>query len=158
MKKGHKPISGSTEERFWAQVDTTGDCWLWLGMQFEDGYGAFYRDGQSRRAHRESYLMTHGSIPPEHLVCHTCDTPLCVRPLHLWSGTPAQNMDDMVSKGRSLVGERNHAARLTPDDVRAIRGLYQPGVITMAKVGERFGIPKQTVNAVVHRHVWAHID
>src|SRR5882724_7709102 len=73
-------------------------------------------------AHRIMWRLTHGEIPPDRpFVLHRCDNPLCVRPSHLFLGTHADNMKDMVRKGRSSRGERHHASKLNEDKVRAIR-------------------------------------
>lgn len=156
--QGIRPRNVSDSEWFWNHVRKTPTCWLWIGTCFTDGYGAFYRGGQARRAHRESYAMAYGSVPKGMLICHTCDTPSCVRPTHLWPGTPKANLEDMVAKGRSLVGERNHFARLTADDVRQIRSLYRPGVVTMEQVGSQFGVTRKMVHAIVRRYAWTHIE
>jgi hypothetical protein len=37
-------------------------------------------------------------------VCHSCDTPICVNPDHLFLDTPCGNQADMVKKGRARAG------------------------------------------------------
>jgi hypothetical protein len=91
---------GSPEEHFWAKVHKTDTCWLWTGLVDEDGYGRFKRDGTDFRAHRFAYKLTYGTSPAGHYVCHHCDTPLCVRPDHLFLGTAADNLADCIRKGR----------------------------------------------------------
>jgi len=96
MAKRTPPI-----ERFWAKVDKTGDCWEWTGARFHHGYGLFYESASVRtRAHRFAYETLAGPIPPGVLVLHRCDNPPCVRPEHLFLGTQADNVADMIAKGR----------------------------------------------------------
>jgi hypothetical protein len=65
-------------ERFWAKVDKSGECWIWTGGCFKNGYGEFGLDGKMRLTHRISYLWHHPlSIDlwehREICVCHRCD-------------------------------------------------------------------------------------
>ena len=90
------------EDRFWAKVDKSGDCWLWTGAIFAgNGYGQFSPAHHVNvAAHRFSWELHNGPIPDGLLVCHHCDTPLCVRLDHLFLGTASDNMQDMIRKGR----------------------------------------------------------
>jgi len=103
----------TVEERFWAKVNKQGPvayegmtpCWLWTGgddgrSAIGEGYGKFLFHGVYRRAHRVSYMLTHGPIHEGKCIMHKCDTPRCVNPDHLQPGTLSQNMQDMISKGR----------------------------------------------------------
>lgn len=98
----------AAQARFWAKVQMgrAGDCWLWRASVGRNGYGQFTwasRYGRQRPvgAHRVAYELTRGLIVGEAmLVCHTCDTPLCVNPSHLFLGTQTDNMQDASAKGR----------------------------------------------------------
>lgn len=90
-------------EAFWSRVNRggEGECWLYRGYVINSGYGQFrVRRNQSVTAHRFSYALANGEIPGGLHVCHTCDTKLCVNPAHLFLGTHADNVRDMVQKGR----------------------------------------------------------
>lgn len=51
-----------------------------------------------------SYELANSFIDDALLVLHHCDNPPCVRPEHLFQGTPQDNMDDKVTKGRAPRG------------------------------------------------------
>lgn len=91
------------QNKFWSLVDKSGECWIWTGT-IRAGYGivAIVKDGKKTTAgtHRLSYEWRHGPVPTGLFVLHSCDTPLCVNPDHLFVGTHKQNMDDMRSKHR----------------------------------------------------------
>lgn len=100
------------EDRFWSNVDRTGDCWIWIGSRLPSGYG---RIGGRGYAHRVSWALANGPIPAGMCILHRCDNPPCVNPSHLWIGTVADNMHDRDRKGRhrygpnrpSLIGSRS---------------------------------------------------
>ena len=149
--KGHgtrKPLAA----RFWTKVDRKGEdeCWAWLGATVRFGRGRIV-DGQSVRLATHVALELHGHqpLPPKTLVLHTCDHPWCVNPRHLYVGDQKQNMRDRDSR------QRNASARLTPDDIRAIRGLISDGVLTRKQIAERFNIPLRYTWEISSRRVWA---
>lgn len=65
-------------------------CWFWLGHITSWGYGDLYFNGKHNRAHRISYFLRHGSVPP--ILDHKCRVRCCVNPDHLRPATTRENV------------------------------------------------------------------
>lgn len=86
---------------------TDGICWVWTGARMPTGYGIIRypgKKGSHTGAHRISYMLHNGNIHSGLHVLHRCDNPSCVNPSHLFLGTPKDNMQDMLRKGRQRGG------------------------------------------------------
>lgn len=111
-------------ERFFAYVGSkqSSGCILWTGTtDAKGGYGVLGYDGRQLKAHRVAYDLFVGGLSPDLLVCHSCDNPPCINPVHLFQGTELDNAEDMVSKGRSHGGIDHWSAKLTEEQVREIK-------------------------------------
>ena len=149
-------------DRFWNRVKKTRGCWIWTGV-ISRRYGALKVNGRTHRAHRFSWVLRFGEIPEGLFVCHHCDNPVCVRPDHLFLGTPLDNMRDKIAKGRAVnltgdavsnPGESNPAAKLNFDQVKEIRRRYNQGGISQVKLGKLYGINQQSVSNIVRNQTW----
>lgn len=144
---------------FYANCDRSGGpdaCWPWAYGRDPQGYGQG-PFGWTRKAHRESYRLTHGVRPERpHVVMHTCDNPPCVNPAHLRLGTQSENILDSSRKGRlnSATGERHSQSKLTWDVVRAIREKAEQGTSQRALARE-YGVSQVAIHFVVKRVTWA---
>jgi hypothetical protein len=142
-------------ERFWRDVRLGSGCWLWLGARTSAGYGHLVRDGANVLAHRVAWELRVGPLEATAVLCHSCDTPLCVRPDHLFVGTPADNHADMVAKGRAKVGEQLPHARLTAEVVRLIRRMPRR---TWPDLARALGVSHACVIDAGTGRRWTHID
>lgn len=112
---------------FWNKVRKTADCWLWIATCSGVGYGQFTVGRKSVGAHRFSWELHHGPIPPGLFVLHHCDTRHCVNPDHLFLGTPGDNARDAVRKGR-FFAPRPTLRRFTDAEVAEIRRVIDAGL------------------------------
>jgi len=151
--------------RFRTHYAEGNGCWLWKGATDKDGYGLVKRDGRMLRAHRVMYELERGPIPGGKLVMHSCDTPGCVRPDHLLLGTPKENTQDMIAKGRRHLttgstaqrGTLNGRAKLTEREVKSIRRRYTAGELQIHLAAE-FGITQGAVHKIVAGLTWGHLE
>jgi len=158
-------------DRFWSKVDTSGECWVWIGHRNKRGYGAFHIKDRLYQAHRLSWEIANSPIPEGLYVCHHCDNPSCVRPDHLFVGTPTDNIRDAIQKGRwhhspppkGRRFQKGHpvyyrSAKLTADQVREIRRLHDQGGVSKRKLAVLFGISRSNIQKIVWRRTWLHIE
>lgn len=145
-----------TEDRFWEKVQVGGpdECWWWLAYRDKDGYGKFRFRGKPWKAHRVAWVLTFGEIPKGLCVCHHCDEPSCVNPYHLFAGTNADNVADMVRKGRGNRGGRHGNSKLTEGEVYEIRRLLEETDLLQRKIGEMFGVGNRTISDIARGTRW----
>lgn len=82
----------SASERFWARVDKSDECWIWLGAKAAGGYGRVVVDGRYWMAHRFAYVDMVGPIPEGLELDHLCRVRDCVNPSHLEPVTHWENV------------------------------------------------------------------
>ena len=105
------------------------------------------------------------------LACHSCDTPACVNPDHLFLGDKQVNHADMVAKGRQRKvsgpawheyhtdharGSRNGNTTLTEADVLRIRERCAAGE-SQRIVGIDYGLTQANVSYIALGRTWAHV-
>jgi hypothetical protein len=147
-----------SDAHFWDRVSKTADCWLWIGAHTRLGYGIVQVNRRRTSAHRIAWILAFGSIPEGMFVCHRCDNPPCVRPDHLFLGTPAENSRDAAVKGRMHrpIGTRHPGALLTDAAVRDIRQSY--GSETAIQIARRYGVNRSTIYNVLYGNAWTHVS
>ena len=165
--------------RFWSYTDRSSPdgCWLWTGYVGPNGYGRFSvigLDGKRKTlsAHRVALELTTGYLPSEVFACHRCDTPLCCRPDHLFRGTVQENNADKVLKNRQAYGpwhgrytrpervsrgEKRWNAKLTEEKVRQLRHEYQPRLVGIDTLAQKYGLSRNVVWRAVTRKSWKHV-
>lgn len=136
-------------------LENANGCWIWQRSKKQNDYGVTCIDGRVEYAHRVSCIAHHGPIPLGWYVCHTCDTPSCVNPSHIYAGTPKQNQADSKERGRMRkpFGINNKTAKLTDEIVRHIRS----SPATNKELGERLGVDASTISVVRSGKTWRHV-
>lgn len=116
-------------------------------------------DGQFKPvfAHRLSWIIANGDIPPGQIVCHHCDNPKCVRIEHLYLGTHATNSFDCVKRDRQARGERNRHAKLKESDIPLIRELLRNG-FTYKYIAGVFNVHLATIGLIAAGKTWRHVS
>jgi len=156
----------NTSDNFWCKVNKQSgrygsngqfptECWEWTGCT-NRGYGEirFYRKQQ--KTHRVSWILHFGEIPNELSVLHKCDNPTCVRPDHLFLGTPKDNHTDGVNKGRIHFPSQKSRRKCTEEQVREIRRLYSNG-ISDYRLSEQFSVSRGTIYSMVNNLTYKEI-
>ena len=102
-------------------------------------------------AHRLVWQRFMGNIPRGMTINHKNGLKDDNRPGNLELVTPSENTKHAHRTGlRDQHGSKNPAAKLTDNEVAQIRNAYAASGITMAALGDRFGISFQTISKIVH--------
>src|SRR5437667_11588713 len=171
-----KPLPPFTEKdiiRFWSKVDACAqdECWPWKGTIGTWGYAYFTVCRSSKtnnlKSSRVAYFLHFGEDPYPMFVLHTCDNHACCNPHHLFKGTQAENIADMMAKGRSSAGKKrppgvykgegNGRAKLTDVQIKEIRQLLDNG-LRMHQIAIWYGVKHQAISKIRLRQRWAHVS
>ena len=144
-------------KRFWGKVAMAGpdDCWLWQGSTNQRGYGTFWWDGL-KLATRVAYKLWYGE-PPIGLACHTCDTPLCCNPRHLYDGTYQQNTADRETRNRTARGSAYPNARFTEAQVASIKRRLADGEPNLS-IAKEFKVDPSMISRIKTGKTWGHVS
>jgi hypothetical protein len=160
---------------FWSKVnkDTGTQCWLWTGRTIRNGRGIMIISGHTHTAPRVSWYIHHSVWPGDRFVCHTCDVPACVNPLHLFLGTAKDNAIDLAKKGRSPLalnpsasffakpesnayrprGDKHGRAKLAESQVDEIRRSILKGE-SQRKIASRYGVTQSLISRINRGVIW----
>lgn len=145
---------------------TVGDidsCWEYQGGVSSTGYGVVRSTvplGSNKYkqlymyAHRLSYLLHYGDLPPSLHCCHKCDNPICVNPNHLFLGDAQANQTDKVLKNRQLKGIDHSGVKYTEDQIRE----WKFGTESARSIAERMAIDPSYIYGIRGGKYWKHIE
>lgn len=152
--------------RLWARVSLPDEngCMLWLGTIGSNGYGQMASSRyQSHvrttiRAHRATLHLSEGPPPDAtYTAAHSCRNRHCVAPAHLRWATQSDNLSDRVADGTHLRNERHPQAKLTWEQVRAIRQRLAEGQ-TRRQVATEFALSKAHLRRIAVGECWNEIQ
>lgn len=159
----------NTAESFWARVHKLDSgCWEWQGARTSSGYGNLSWHGVRVQAHRVAFYLTFGGVSLEtgfrhegrartykRFVLHRCDNRACCNPDHLFLGSMRTNLKDAYKKGRKVQPQSKHAnAKLTSEQVRAIRGIYGAGLATQKVLAAAYCVSQRVISLVVRNETY----
>lgn len=135
-----------TEKEFLSKLIYTDEC-IFLNNQLSYKYGIVYVDGVTRKAHKLAYLLTKGTIDKGLYVCHKCDNPGCINPKHLFLGTPSDNIQDSIHKGRWKKVGTTRPSKFSSSEVIQIRELHKSS--SMRSIAKKFNTSHQAISRII---------
>jgi hypothetical protein len=147
-------LTHEQKDYFWSWVNKTDTCWLWTGSVTAYGYGRMRKQGKTLQAHRLSLEMALGRSLGKMMACHSCRNRLCVNPAHLREGTALDNQRDRIKDGTAPRGSNHGHAKLTEDQVRAIRADTR----TQREIAEQYGVTMPNVSHIKTYKSWKHVS
>lgn len=134
------------------------DCQEWQGHKRPDGYGLVWVSGIGRRyAHRVAYCKANEVSLDDIkrlVVRHKCDNPSCVNPAHLEIGSHANNVHDAVARGRNARKGGHGRAKLTEDQIAAIRAEYTGFRGQQVMLATKYKVSQPMISYIVNQKNW----
>lgn len=141
--------------RIISKVTKTDSCWLWNGDSTKHGYGIIVINGMKCRVTRVMWLLDQMIDPYPLYVLHTCDTPRCVNPAHLFLGDNSTNMEDKQNKLRTPIGVNRSNSKLTDEVVRLIR--IDLNTYSQSSISKFYNISQAIVSDIKTGKRWKHV-
>jgi hypothetical protein len=133
-----------------------------------------YSSGHSRRMSNHNYMVLNikGQRWPLHrlvatlflpnpdnkpFVCHKDNNVLNNQVSNLYWGSHEDNEYDKIANNTILRGSRNGFAKLTEAQVLSIRQEYQPRLVTMKALGEKYNVDASLINLIIKKRIWKHV-
>ena len=161
-RRTHFSVDDKLRSRFTKRVlqKNPQECWPWVGA-VRNGYGTIKHERHLLATHVVAWVNEHGcNVGEGKLVCHTCDNRLCCNPSHLYEGTYADNAHD-ADRRRNIPRPRGmeiHNSVLTDEIVRLMLALRVCNGWGQRKIGNALGFNERTIENVIRREGWLHID
>lgn len=139
-------------------IGNIDDCWEWKGRIKSDGYGDVSIKQKVWYVHRLIWTIWYGAVPTGLYICHKCDNRKCINPNHLFLGTPSDNSQDAIAKGKYYAkrGDDNGMAKLSTDDVLEIIDLLYYGNKS-SDIAKEFSVSRCTIHDIKMYRTWKHI-
>ena len=117
-------------------------CWRYSGYIDRKGYGIIKsKIRPARLAHRISYEIAHGPVPPGLELDHLCRNKWCINPDHLEAVTHTENM------------QRGAVTTLNKELVLAIRSDRR----RVQDIADQYGISRTSVMDVRYKKTWSSV-
>ncbi len=100
--------------RFWAKVEKSDGCWVWIGFKRHSGYGYYWPTQASGEvvkslfAHRVSLYLSGVVLPLGLVADHICRNRACVKPEHLRLVTSRENTLENSLNVAALNKQKTH--------------------------------------------------
>lgn len=152
-----KPLSPRGAPMAWLarHQNHAGDgCLIWPFYRNSNGRAHMNQNSPSRIMCE----LVFGPPPsPKHEAAHSCGKGVdgCVHPQHLRWATKAENDADKILHGSIPKGEALPQAKLTEDDVRAIRAMQ--GKKQQQEIAKEFGVHFSCISKIINRVHWRHV-
>jgi len=133
-------------------------CLEWQGTKNPLGYGVIRVATENRTVlvhRRVMELVLDIKIEKGKQVCHICDNPSCVNPMHLYVGDAMSNVHDMIARGRDrkAKGTKVNTNVLTIEQVKEIRKFKKQGWRNL-DLSIKYGVTPNCIRAIVIGRSW----